>query len=147
MKSPTPTPALTLRLLHVLALIASSIDARGYAPTLREICTLLRISSTHGASQHCGRLIALGFLEHRGGFASSRSLVITLLGRVLLATEAAQVRRLMTIQGAAMRWNAGHAVRTQGVVWAFEKTPVDPAMHGMHSDRTAASSQFFAEKL
>jgi len=65
--APSPSPVtnmvkLTARQRAVLDFITSSIDARGYPPTLREIGNHLGIRSTNGVNDHLRALERKGYL-------------------------------------------------------------------------------------
>jgi repressor LexA len=59
---PNPASALTERQRLVLEFICSSIDDRGYPPTLREIGNKLGIRSTNGVNDHLRALERKGYL-------------------------------------------------------------------------------------
>jgi DNA-binding MarR family transcriptional regulator len=54
---------LTERQLRVLVAIEQFIAARGYPPTVRALCEMLRLTSTNGVSEHLRALVRKGYLE------------------------------------------------------------------------------------
>lgn len=73
----------TARQLECLAFVARYIDARGYAPSIREISDAFGFSSTNGASDNLRALERKGLLERTP--IASRAMRITELGRAMLA--------------------------------------------------------------
>ena len=57
-------PSLSPRQRDVLALIVDCIAARGYPPTIREICRHFGFRSTNGVSDHIKALVRKGYLTH-----------------------------------------------------------------------------------
>ena len=73
---------LTDRQREILAFITSSIAARGYPPTLREIGTHFGIRSTNGVNDHLRALEKKGYLQRED--LKSRALrPVTALGKPL----------------------------------------------------------------
>ncbi len=71
------------RQLEVLRFIADTLDAKGFPPTLREVCVMLGASSTYAAHGHITALVRHGLLERQP--ASARALRVTALGADALA--------------------------------------------------------------
>lgn len=57
---------LTARQAQVLSLIRSSLDDRGYPPSVREIGESMGIKSTNGVNDHLKALIRKGYIERDG---------------------------------------------------------------------------------
>ena len=73
---------LTARQRQVLDLIVSSIRARGFPPTLREIGVVLKIRSTNGVSDHLNALARKGYLTREA--TRSRGCALTPRAAALL---------------------------------------------------------------
>ncbi len=119
---------LTGRQELVLAAIYSSILARGYPPTLRELGTKIGVKSTNGVNDHLIALRKKGYLEGdtRG---RSRTLVLSARGR-------AHMRRLDVPTPAETP--AGQAAPTIEVYERDLRTPV----HTMKRPSFAAEAAF-----
>lgn len=77
---------LTERQQEALRLIRASIDAHGYPPTLRELCTSMGIRSTNGVNDHLRALEKKGFIKRED--LKSRSIRIRVPERTLSVTGA-----------------------------------------------------------
>lgn len=67
-------PALTKRQREILDYVGEHIVAKGYAPSLAEICEHFGLSSMSTAHKHLENLKTKGYIERRGG--QSRSATI-----------------------------------------------------------------------
>ena len=79
----------TARALEVLAWIDAYCVRHGYSPTVRDICTAFKWSSTSAATGHIGRLVTRDLVEYQRYM--SRTIRLTDHGRQVLA-EGAQTR-------------------------------------------------------
>ena len=75
------TIAITTRQAEVLRFIEATIAARGYAPTLADICARFRIASVNGAREHLDALVRKGYIER----AHRKSRAIRVLRRAPVA--------------------------------------------------------------
>jgi repressor LexA len=75
-------PVLTVRQGEVLRTIKTFIRDRGFAPSQRELCDLLGVTSTNSISEHLGKLTAKGVLKREA--VSARAMTITAAGEAWL---------------------------------------------------------------
>lgn len=73
-------PLLTARQLECLSFIESFIDARGYAPTIREIGDHMRIGSTNGVNDHLEALRRKGYLARVAGRCRAIKILVSVKG-------------------------------------------------------------------
>lgn len=71
--------------LEVLSYIHSTVEAKGYPPTVREICSAVGLSSTSTVHGHINRLIKKGYLQKDP--TKPRALEITPAGLDLLGVK------------------------------------------------------------
>lgn len=76
---PTPGQLRVLRVLH-----AHSVT-NGHAPTIREVCDTLGITSTNAVAEHLDLLEEKGLVEHQPGTA--RTLKVTRRGLAALGAQ------------------------------------------------------------
>lgn len=74
---------LTTRQVQVLRCVESFLDARGYPPSIRELCELLDVTSTTGMVEHLRALERKGYLARDAG--ERRGM------RVLVASSSARI--------------------------------------------------------
>lgn len=77
----------TERQRDVLAFIDAGRRRNGYPPTIRELCALLKVKSTHAVACHLAPLKRKGFVIWTEG--KGRTLTVTPRGRAWLPREAA----------------------------------------------------------
>jgi repressor LexA len=75
----------TARERQILRAITANVDARGYAPSVRELCETLQVQSTNGMIQHLRNMAAKGLLDRE--IATARALRVTALGIREVALE------------------------------------------------------------
>lgn len=68
--------------LRVLTAITAFVDAHGFAPTTRQLCQLLNVTSTNGVHEHLEYLVAAKLITRRA--KQSRTIVVTMKGREAL---------------------------------------------------------------
>lgn len=79
-----PDPAsLTVCQREVLQLIEEYILKHGFAPSMRELCTMRGVTSTNGISEHLRTLVKRGFIRRTGFLA--RSIVVVQSGWPVVA--------------------------------------------------------------
>lgn len=87
MADPTPT----LAQLEVLRLIDAGRKAHGYAPTIRELCDQLKVTSTYTVAGHLRALRAKGLVSWAK--TKGRTLAITDAGRPWLLVTPQQLEK------------------------------------------------------
>jgi len=71
--------------IQILRSIYEYVEAKGYPPTMRELCTLCGIESTSTVSARLSRLEGAGFIMREP--VKTRAMRLTELGRDLLAAR------------------------------------------------------------
>ncbi|MBI5202065.1 MAG: transcriptional repressor LexA [Elusimicrobia bacterium] len=119
-----PTMSLPPRQAQVLSLIRSSIEDKGYPPSLRELAAGLKVSGTRAIEKHVQALERKGFLRRRGGARSIELLGrpsggrrVPILGRVaagvpILAEEHREGE--LTLDPSLARWDDCYLLRVKG---------------------------------
>ncbi len=67
---------ITARQFEVLVAVEQYVDARGYPPTVRELCEALDVSSTNGMVTHLEALERKGYLAREAGTARGMRVLV-----------------------------------------------------------------------
>jgi repressor LexA len=74
---------------EILRAIVNASAAKGYPPSVRELCETLRVASTNGMVEHLRKLVRKGLLERE--IATARALRVTPLGLTEMLLEQPKV--------------------------------------------------------